>query len=1134
MVWAQVPATRLEGIIQDASENPIAGAMITATYDQTGWFVQAQSDSLGHYAFPALRPGIYTVLVEAKGYRPAAHTKVMLEGTGSLVEQFTLEPGGSTEAVTQAAPGERLKISESQISGVLVRRDLEILPQASHIPLPLSVFQPGIQIRGGDPAFSVVNGTGQGSNNLTLDGMEVNDPVDPHLGLSTLPTNLDSIEQFAIVTNDGKAEYGRNAGAQVIMVTRSGGTRWAGSAFDYFRNKALNANDFFNNSSNVAKPQFTQNIFGGSIGGPIVQDKTFIFGSYQGRHTTQDIIRNRTVLTDTAKTGVFQWYTPGTTTLNSFDIVKNDPRKLGIDPKMAALLTQLPEPNNTDIGDGLNTSGYRFNNPNSSDDDQVTVRADHSLSDNHRLFLRGSWARSSAVDSLNGADATYPGLPAGTSDQRQWGLSFGSDWFVSPTLTNQIRAGYTSGKISLDRPARAAGPMLLANSWTNPLDPSFAKWRNSPVIEVTDNLTLIRGSHSFKAGVNFRYTSQQSHDETGIYPNVTFTQNNGNAVPTSIGPSGISITPTDRLTFENLYNDLLGRTDQVTQTFYGNLQSFLPAGTARDRTFVFRDYGFFLQDDWKLKPNLTVNLGVRYELNGAPSESDSIQGALDKASSISSTANISDFTVVRGGALYNSYKTNFAPRVGFAWRPFDNTKTVVRGGVGIFYDRLTGSTTNLVDSYTPGTAQTVSLYPNLGGTDVRLRDTIPVPALPGAPALKLPNTRSTSIVVFQPDLRDPFVYHFHLTLERQVLRNTFVSLGYVGEQGKKLFMPLNLNQVKIGNGFLQAFQEIQSFRTHGTPVSSTNTLVKIFGSVNRAVTAIGGSVLDQGMAGTAAETVDTSYFARYAAAGVSDFYLKNYTQYDQFIVGTNNGTSRYDSVQASLRANRGPLKGYANYTWSKSRDNLSTDCSGCASPIDSFNAQASKSLSDGHRAEVLNAWVQYALPFGKGRPLMADSAGLFAWILGNWDLGIIAVRESGSPFSVTSGRQTARADIASYADYTGTLPKGAVSRETSGVYYFTPNEAATFTFPVAGDTGSTGRNAFIGPDYFTVDASLLKNIRSWGDRRRLTFRVEVYNAFNRANFGQLGTSLADSAGFAKFSSTQGFPRQIQAALRYEF
>ena len=1107
--------------------------MVTATHDQSGWFQQTQSDSSGHFAFPALRPGVYTVLVESKGFRPAAHVKVVLDGTGSVVERFIVAPGGSREAVTEDSPKDRIETSESQVSGAFLRRDLEILPLESRLPLPLAALQPGVQLRGGDPELSVVNGTWQFSNNLILDGVEMNDPVDPHLGVSTVETNPDSIEQVAIVTSTGKAEYGRNAGAQVLMSTRSGGAKWSGSAFDYFRDRALNANDFFNNASNIPKPKLTQNIFGGTFGGPLIQDKTFLFGSYQGRYTTEDTPRVRTVLTPTAKTGIFQWYTPGTTNLNTFDIVKNDPRKLGIDPKITPLIGMLPDPNDTTVGDSLNTSGYRFNSPNNSDDHQVTLRLDHSLSDSHRVFVRGTWARDSGDDSLNGADSTYPGQPAGTNEQRQWGVVAGSDWTISPAMVNQIRAGYTRAQISLDRPSRLAGPMLLANSWTNPLNPQFAKWRNSPLLQATDNLSFVKGSHSFKAGFTFRRTRQKSHDETGIYSNVTFTRNNGNSVPTSIGPSGGTITSTDRATFENLYNDLLGRMDQVTQTFYGNLQSYLPTGTAKDRAYDFRDYGMFLQDDWRLKPNLTVNFGLRYEIFGAPSETDSIQGALDKAGSISSTANISDFTIVPGGALYNSYKGNLAPRVGFAWRPFDNSKTVLRGGGGVFYDRLSGAATNLVDTYTPGTAQSVSVFPNLGGKDVRVSDGIPALAVPAPPALKLPNTRSTSIVLFQSDLREPFLYHYNLTIERQVIRNAFLTVGYVGGQGKKLFMPLNLNQAKISNGFLKDFQELQNFRAHGIPVSPTNTLVRIFGSVNGAVTAIGGSVLDQGMAGTGAETVDTNYFRRYAPAGVSDFYLKNYTQYDQFIVGTNDGKSRYDAAIASARYNRGLLKIYASYTWSKSKDNLSTDCAGCVSPIDSFNPGVSRSWGDGHRNDVLNTWVAYGLPFGKGRPLMSDSSGFFAAILSDWDFGMILVRETGAPFSITSGRQTARTDIASYAGYIGSLPKGAVSRESSGVYYFTPDQLKAFTFPASGDTGSTGRNAFIGPDYMTFDFSLMKTVHTFHERR-LIFRFEVFNAFNRANFGQMGTSLSDPVNLGKFNSTAGFPRQMQAALRWEF
>jgi hypothetical protein len=1131
-VPAQILATRLQGTTQSVTGAPVSGAVVVAMNDRTGWRTQALSGSEGQFVFPALPPGIYTVSVEAKGFQPVAHTNVLLGASASVSESFVLEPGTSTETAKEEAPRERLQKTESEISGAFVRRDLEVLPQLDRIPVLLSVLQPGVQTRGGDPSSSQVNGTQPGSNNLSLDGMDVNDPVQPRLGLSMTANNTDSIEQFRVITSSGAAEYGRNAGAQVMLITRPGASRWTGSAFEYFRDKVLNANDFFNNAGNIPKPRFTQNLFGFSIGGPVVKDRTLIFGNYQGRRTSQEVVRNRTVLTPVAKTGLFQWTPPGSSTASSFDIVSNDPRKLGIDPSVASVLALLPDPNNSDLGDALNTGGFRFNNPNNSDEDQLTVRVDHSLNANHRLFVRYSWERSSAVDSINGADARYPGQPQGQDSEGHWGFSVGSDWSINPQMVNQLRGGYQRAKISLDRPARVAGPMMLANSWTDPLDPSFAQWHNSPVIEITDHLALIKGNHALKAGLVFRYTSQQSHNEAGIYSDVTFGTGHGNLPLSSIGPSGSVISQTDRQRFELLYNDLLGRMEQVTQTFYGNLESFLPSGTARSRDFVFHEYGAFLQDDWKLRPSLTLNVGVRYEYSGAPSETDGIFGALDKADEISATANIADFTLLPGGSLYKKDFNNFAPRLSFAWAPWNNTKMVLRGGYAIFFDRLIGATTNFVDNNTPASAQTVSVFPNLAGTDFRLKDGIPVPAQPGAPALRLPNTRSTPVAIFNSDLRTPSVQHFDLTLQREIFRNTIVEAGYVGERGERLFMDLNLNQLKIEGDFLQAFNELQSFRSSGAPVSSTNTLVRIFGSVGAAVSAIGGSALDLGLAGSAADTVDRNYFGNYAAAGVSDFYLRNFPQYSQLTVGTNEGRSSYDSLQISVRRNSGPLKVYGNYTWSKSLDNLSMGCPGCALPLDSFNPRLNRAASDGDRPHVLNIWLVYSVPIAQSDETGADG-GLLRNLLGGWDIGALYVRESGSPFSVSSGRRTARADVDSLANYTGDRRIGEVISATDGVYWFTADQIQAFTFPTAGEIGSSGVNSFRGPNYVNLDMSVQKNFRLRGDHR-ICFRFEVYNVFNHTNFGLPNANLSDPAVFGKIGYTQGYPRRMQAALRFEF
>jgi len=346
-------------------------------------------------------------------------------------------------------------------------------------------------------------------------------------------------------------------------------------------------------------------------------------------------------------------------------------------------------------------------------------------------------------------------------------------------------------------------------------------------------------------------------------------------------------------------------------------------------------------------------------------------------------------------------------------------------------------------------------------------------------------------------------------------------------------MNLNFNQLKVAGDFLQSFKELQRFRLNGTPVPSSNTLAKIFGSVNAAVIAIGGSALDQGLAGSAADTVDRNYFARYAPAGVSDFYLRNFPQYNQLIVGTNDGRSSYDSLQISARVDSGPLRVAANYTWSKSLDNISTDCAACTLPMDSFNPQFTKAPGDYDRPRVFNAWGFCDLPFGAGRRFASDATGFWGFFISSWTIGALTLWENGSRFSVSSGLQTARSGINSLANYTGNRQIGDAVREDDGVYWFSADQIKAFTFPAAGEVGSSGRNSFLGPNYLNMDISVMKSLRVRAESR-LTLRAEVYNILNRAHFRQLGTNLSDPTAFGKFAATEGYPRLIQLALRYDF
>lgn len=1141
---AQTQTARLEGAVTDQTGAVIPGAKITALNVRTDVTAETTTNAAGLYVFPALLPGAYTVSAQAQGFRKSVHTNVELTVSVTTSEVFRLEVGQVTESVVVEANIERINTSDAQVGRSVTVRDIDVLPQLGRQPINLTVFQAGVQVDPGDNTFSRVNGLRQGSNNSTLDGIDVNDAVVPRLGLSLTANNTDSVGEVRIVTSGGKAEYGRSAGAQVELITRSGTNQFHGNSYDYLRNTDLNANNFFNKSSGVSRPIFIQNMFGGSFGGPIKHDKLFVFGNYQGRRTTQTTVRNRNVLTSQAKSGLFRWK-DSSGAIQPYNILQNDPRKIGIDKVVGGNLALLPDPNNFDVGDGLNTGGFRFNNPSGSLEDQFTIKGDFNPTSNQHFFYRHSWQRNSSIDALNSADATYPGQPHGRQGGHRWGVAGGWDWTISGALINQFRYGHQSASVDFVRP-REPRALIVSNLFTDPLTTAFAQGRNSPVNEYTDNLSIIRGKHTFKVGGQVRLTKQYGYNLAGagggIYPNIALARANGATPPATIGPTGLSST--DRTTFENLYNDLLGRMSSVIQSFFSDLTKWQAPGTPRVRNFVFREHGYFFQDDWRVKPNLTINLGLRWEFNGVPTELDKLQGTLDQAAVINGATQIANLTVKPGGQWYNNDWNNFGPRIGFAWSPGGNRKMSIRGGYGIYYDRIIGATTSSVDGATPGFAQLVSVYPNVSGTsDVRVGDGIPAPAQPAAPVLTLPNTRSTSITVFPPNLRTGYVEHYNLFVQREVLRNTILEVGYLGTHGIKLFTNRNVNQPRVFGDFLTSFQQLQAFRTSGTAVPASNTLVRIFGSASAAITAIGASVIDNGQVGNASTTVDVNNYTRYAAAGVSDYYLRNYPQYNGLRVGGNDGRSYYDSLQVSLRRQAGAVKVYANYTFSKSIDNGSADQNGFVAPIDSWNLRQNRGRGDYDRPHSLNYQASYTLPVGKNHRFGGNMPRWADTLIGGWELGALGLWQSGPVFTVSSGRTTVNPDANSWANYNGTdrnigtlMKKGNGTPCTVGacVYYFTPAEIANFSFAGAGQFGSAGRNAFRGPRFFNIDMSLVKRFKIT-ERHRVNFRVESYNMLNNVNFSNPGAAYQSPAtSFGKISSTVNAARIYQMALRYDF
>jgi len=1171
---AQIQNARVEGTVLDTSGSSIPGAKLLITNSKTQVKYNAEANASGFYFFPSLQPGMYTLTAEAGGFRKTTLTNIEINVGVNIRQDIQLEVGAVTDSITVEFNAVRIQTTEATIQRSITLRDIDTLPQLGRGPIALATYQPGVQLgtSPNDPSFARVNGMRQGSNNNTLDGVDVNDAVSPRLGLTLNANNTDSVEEFRIITNGAKAEYGRNAGGTVELITRSGTNRFSGNLFEYHRNTVLNANNFFNKSSGteLLRPKFIQNQFGGSIGGPVLipkifngKNKVFFFYNFQGTRTAQEVVRNRTVLTPEAKSGIFRWVVPagqaGAGETRSYNILQNDPRRLGIDKTVAANLALLRAPNNLDLGDRLNTAGFRFNAPANNNGDQHTMKSDWNVTNNLRTYFRYSWFKTTTLaDSLNNAEATFPGQPNGTQGGIRAGYSIGATWTVKPSILNELIYGYSESSVIFGRVRSVSFPgqaLIGANLFTNPIPTGFGSARNSPVNpQISDNVSIVRNNHTFKMGFRYSKTTQYQTNDASIYPTVNVGQGNGNAAPGAIGPAGSQIAAADRQRFDNLYNDLLGRVSSIQTTFYSDLAAFQTPGTPRVRNFIFRDYGYYFQDDWRIKPNLTLNLGMRYEFYGVPFERDQLQGNIiqNEAGLINTAGRIADLTVKRSNSWFKNDYNNFAPRVGIAWSPFKAGKTSIRASWGVFYDRVPGTATIDPDSTTPGFAQSVSVFPNQAvGSDVRLSDRPALPAPPATPTLSpVANRVFGGLNVIDPNFRQPYVLQTNFTIQHELMRNTVVEAGYVSNRAIKQLLDQNVNQTRIYEGFLTDFNELRAFQANNTPTSASNALVRMFGSPAAAISGIGATPVRQGSVGAAANTIDTSNFTRYAGAGVSQFYLRNFPQFTNVIQSTNAGRTYYDSFQFSLRRQAGALKGAINYTWSKTIDNASGDGGGNTGPLDNYNLRLNRTLSDINRPHTFNWSTSYTIPFGRGKRFAGNMPGWLDRIAAGWEIGSLGIITSGQPLSISSGIYTGPnitdfgplgSNLGSLANYSGTDRSiGKIERFGGGVRFFTPEQAALFSVPNPGVIGSAGRNTFKGPGFFNTDLSLVKRFRIYGERTFVTFRAEGYNLLNTVNFIAPSVNLQTPQTFGVISATptgasnQSGARILQFALRFDF
>jgi hypothetical protein len=1212
---------RISGLVKDGSGAIVPGVSIVVTHDATGVRQETVTNESGLFLFPSLPVGSYTVHAQLAGFKPVTNRANVLTVGSDLNLAIVLQAGDLREEVVVTGQSPIVQTTESSVSTLVTKETIVTLPLNGRNPLHLIGLVPGVAghsaeaTSSGGTATHYINGDRGRGITTTQDGIDISDPVIPRGELTNSPVNPEALQEFRVITSNAKAEYGRSAGGQVELVTRSGTNALNGTLYEFLRDTALDSNSYFNKVNGLPKEQLRRNQFGGSVGGPIRRDRAFFFANYDGMRRTQETSQLVTVPTASMRNGLFRFVTQncaGETTarnrpscvdasgnplvpVSSYSFTANDPRGLGLDPVMQnEILKFLPLPNDFTTGDGLNTAGYRWNSPSESPVDSLTTRIDVTLDQRQSLFVRYSNAfRNDLINDIINTTPRPMSWPARVRLSDQQGASIGHKWTLTTRLVNEITGGYTRNVLDFADPEHPRTYEICRASCV--FSSPFVYWpgtsRKPMELQFLDNLTWMRGTHAFKGGVNVRryYISQMrgAGNPFGIFPSITFNRLDAafSGINTlgAVRPDGSrvdltasGINATDRNNLNTLYNVLLGRIGRIDQAFYSNGQQFV---ALQPLTLDQRmgEYNFYVQDDWRLRPNLTVNLGLRYELNSVPYDAAGVQVQPDKPLDGSQ----GPVTFVQAGPgtgrqWFARDNNNFAPSAGIAWDPKGNGRTSVRASYRLAYQRLITWALNVVEQRQPATSlnqfvvaprdvgiagadQVLRLQEFLKGgrlpnpqtaTTVSLSNGVPALLTPASIVRMPPNNRNEQPLFFDPNVRTPYVHQYVVGIQREISKGTLLEASYVGSRGRKLFRMMNVNTMDlVGNGFIRDFLAARRnllATGNANTGEATGNLARLFGG---SIPSSSFPDIQNNNVGVLADALDRGTIGvGLAAAGLPDNFFRPNPQFSLAGLGCSCSSSEYNGLQLQVqkRLSSGVAFG-ANYTLAKSTDDVSNDTRGAGTelvvPSDPKHLSLDRGRSDFDVRHVVRGHAIWDLPFGKGRRFLSGSSGFVNGLVGGWQVNGILDMSSGFPLTVFSGFNTytfydsgtrvataSGSGTSNRATYSGSASIGAVRRTDRGVEFITADERAAFGTPEAGQVGSE-RNQFTGPGFFQVDFGVFKKIGI--ARGQLELRMEVFNLFDTVNFSD-PTILATSGSFGFITDTRVPPRIIQLGVKYYF